>query len=365
MSDVVLIGGGHAHLHVIKAFAAWRTPGVRLILVARDPASLYSGMLPGVIAGLYSREDAHIDLPRLCAASGVRFVHGEVCGLDRDTRHVLLKGQPPVRYDVVSLDVGLVPDFSSIAGAQHAISVKPIGAFLPDLESLLARCRTAGSPRAIAVVGGGAGGVELLLSISARCVTEGIAACTFTLVTDREILTSHHPRVRAVFRRIIKGRGVALHEHCRALAIEPGRIVCNTRTISADEVLLSTPGAAPAWLAATGLACEADGCLRVGATLQSSTDPDVFAAGDCAALPSPREKSGVHAVRAGPPLAANLRRRIRGEPLRPWHPQRHALALISTGERYAVASRGALTAQGAWLWAVKDLIDRRFMRQWQ
>jgi selenide,water dikinase len=368
-TDIVLLGGGHAHVHVMKAFAMRPEPGVRLTLVARELETPYSGMLPGLIAGLYTHDDAHIDLVRLCAATGTRLIHAEAVGLDRGNKRVRLAGRAPIAYDFVSFDVGIAPDISSIAGAEHAVAVKPIGLFLQKFEALLARCRAPDRPRALTVIGGGAGGVELLLSIRARILAEvgpAANAFMFALTTDGEILATHHPRVRAAFRRILKARGIALHEHCRARTIEPGRIVCESgNAIAADAVLLTTQAAAPAWFATTGLALDAQGFLQVTPTLQSADDPDVFAAGDCAALPSPREKSGVFAVRAGPWLAGNLRRRPRGDALRAWHPQRRQLALISSGERYAVASRGAFKAEGAWLWMVKDFIDRRWMRMYQ
>ncbi len=122
----------------------------------------------------------------------------------------------------------------------------------------------------------------------------------------------------------------------------------NGETLAADAVLLTTDAAAPSWFGGTGLDLDAKGFLAVGPTLQSTNDPDVFAAGDCAALiASPREKAGVYAVRAGPPLAGNVHRRARGVQTKAWAPQRRHLALISTGERYAVASRVILKAEGA------------------
>ena len=136
-------------------------------------------------------------------------------------------------------------------------------------------------------------------------------------------------------------------------------------SIAADTVLVTTDAAPPPWFEDTGLARDDGGFLAVGPTLQVRNDPDVFAAGDCAGLADPRPKAGVFAVRAGPPLPDNLRRRALGAPLRDWQPQNAHLALISTGERYAVASRGVLKAEGAWLWTVKDWIDRRWMRMYR
>lgn len=372
--QIVLVGGGHAHVHVLSAFGRQREPGVAFTLVTRDLMTPYSGMLPGVIAGLYRAEQAHIDLTRLCAATGARLVHAEAIGLDHAAKQVLLAGQPRVSYDVLSIDVGITPALSGIEGAsEHAIAVKPIGLFLQKLEALIALVRKPDGLRRVAVIGGGAGGVELLLSLRTRLMNEMRAASldaerlSFVLVTDDEILATHNRRVRAAFRRIFAVRRIELYEHAQARAVTgQGITLSDGRSIAADAVLLTTGAAAPVWFADTGLALDPGGFIAVGATLQTTNDPTVFAAGDCAALvESPREKAGVLAVRAGSPLAANLRRFTRGEALEPWYPQAHHLALISTGERYAVASRGWFKAEGAWLWRLKDWIDRRWMRQYQ
>ncbi len=369
-TDIVLVGGGHAHVHVLAAFGKWRAPNVRVTLVARDLMTPYSGMLPGMIAGLYSRGQAHIDLARLCAATGTRLVHASAAGLDRVNRQVICMDQPPVPYDFVSLDVGSTPSLDAIPGArEYGIAVKPIGDFLDKFDRLRARCAEPGGPRRIAVIGGGAGGVELLLSARTRLRADAPGAgidpdaFSFQLVTDGEILPTHNARVRTAFRRVFAEREIALSERRAVTALRAGAIVlADGATLAADAVLIVTPAAAPDWFATIGLSLDERGFIAVGPTLQSLNDPAVFAAGDCAALvETPREKAGVYAVREGPPLARNLLHCARGEEPKVWRPQRQHLALISTGERYAVASRGPFKLEGAWLWTVKDWIDRRWI----
>jgi len=373
-TDIVLLGGGHAHVHVLAAFAMRPMPGVRLTLVTRDLNTPYSGMLPGIIAGLYEPAKAHIDLVRLSAATGTRLVHAEATGLDRANKRVLLKNRPPLAYDLVSIDVGITPDLKMIAGAAaHAMAVKPIALFLSKLNVLLESIRTTNDTRRIAVIGGGAGGVELLLSARTRILAEAAKLGSdhrkfeFALITEGEILQTHNPRVRATFRRVFEQRGIALHERTRAVLIGEDAIeIENGKTIPAGCTLLATGAAAPAWFPATGLELNDGGFIAVRPTLQSLNDPDAFAAGDCAALvETPREKAGVYAVRAGQPLARNLRLRAQGAEPRAWRPQSRHLALISTGERYAVASRGSFKVEGTWLWTIKDWIDRRWMRMYQ
>ena len=368
LTDILLLGGGHAHVHVIKAFAKRPVRGVRVTLITRDLETPYSGMLPGVVAGLYAPEEAHIDLVRLAAVTGTRLIHAEAIGIDRGAKRVLLAGRPPVAYDILSIDVGITPDLASIPGAaEHGIAVKPIGTFLARLEHLRARC-SAGAVRHITVIGGGAAGVELVLSLRTRLSADAVRDgrdphISFTLATDGVLLAAHNVRVQRAFRKHLAAAGVEVHEHCAATALKAGVVVCRDgKTLATDAVLLATDAAPPGWFREAGLARDSGGFLAVTPTLQVANDPDIFAAGDCAGLvETPREKAGVYAVRAGPPLAANLARRARGKALHRWRPQRRHLALISTGERYAVASRGPLHAEGAWLWTVKDWIDRRWM----
>jgi selenide,water dikinase len=148
-TDIVLVGGGHAHVHVLRAFAMRPVAGVRLTLVTRDLETPYSGMLPGVVAGLYAPEEAHIDLVRLTAATGARLINASAIGLDREAKRVLLAGRPPIAYDLVSLDIGITPDLEGIEGAaEQAIAVKPIGSFLQKKSHrILPVCRRAATPR--------------------------------------------------------------------------------------------------------------------------------------------------------------------------------------------------------------------------
>jgi selenide,water dikinase len=362
--DLVLVGGGHAHVHVLKSFGMRPVPGVRLTLVSRDVETPYSGMLPGYVAGNYRFEECHIDLRRLARFAGARLIRDEALGLDRAARRVLSRGHPPIRYDLVSLDIGSTPRTSVPGAAEHAISVKPIDRFAARWEALLLRARQRAGLR-LAVVGGGAGGVELALAAQHRLA--GLSGDpSVTLVTREALLASHNAAVRRRFEIIFHQRGIALATDSEVVRVEPSLLVCaDGRTIGFDEALWVTEAGAAPWLAETGLPLTADGFLVIDETLRSPGDPRVFAAGDVATMPAhPREKSGVYAVRQGPPLAGNLRRALAGERLRRAVPQRRALALVGTGDGRAVASRGRHEAYGAPLWRLKEWIDRRWMRRY-
>ena len=373
LRDIVLVGGGHSHVGVLRNFGMRPMPGVRLTLVCTDAHTPYSGMLPGYVAGHYDYDDVHIDLGRLAGFAGARFLCAEVTGIDRDARTVLLRDRPPIRYDLVSINTGSTPQMTRVPGAAaHAVPVKPITGFNQRWLALLARVRAHAGPMTIAIVGGGAGGVELLLAMQYRLGQElralgrDPAQLHFHLFTaDAQILTTHAARVRARFDAVLQARGVQVHRQARVTQVDAGSLRTQSGlSVPVDETVWVTQAGGGAWLRSTGLALDGDGFVVVNPQLQSITDPRVFAAGDVASLQArPLEKAGVFAVRMGPPLAHNLRRALTGQPLRPYRPQRHWLALISTGDRHAVASRGPLGFWGDWVWRWKDGIDRRFMRR--
>jgi len=364
--DLVLVGGGHAHVHVLKRFGMRPAAGVRLTLITRDVETPYSGMLPGYVAGRYRFEECHIDLVRLARFAGARLIHDEGIGLDRAARRVVCRDHPPIRYDVVSLDIGSTPRPGDVPGAaEHTISVKPIDRFAARWEALLERAQDQGQVR-LAIVGGGAGGVELALSAQHRLSDLLDTAPEVTLVTREGLLPSHNAAVRRRFEMILGKRGIRVITHNQIQRVEPGRLIAADGTaILFDEALWVTEAAGAPWLAQTGLSLDERGFVVIDETLRSSADPAVFAAGDIATMPAhPREKAGVYAVRAGPPLADNLRRALAGRRLRRAVPQKRALALIGTGDGHAVASRGPFAAYGRSLWHLKDWIDRRWMRRY-
>jgi selenide,water dikinase len=364
--DLVLVGGGHAHVHVLKRFGMRPAAGVRLTLVTRDLETPYSGMLPGYVAGLYRFEECHIDLVRLARFAGARLIHDEAVGLDRAAHRVLCDAHPPIRYDLVSLDIGSTPRAGDVPGAaEHTVAVKPIARFAARWEALLERAQDQGQIR-LAIVGGGAGGVELALSAQHRLTGLLGAAPEVTLVTREGLLPSHNAAVRRRFEIIFRERGIRTLTGNPIERVEPGRLIAaDGSAIPFDEALWVTEAAGAPWLAETGLLLDARGFVVIDETLRAATETAVFAAGDIATIPAhPREKAGVYAVRAGPPLADNLRRALAGKRLRHAVPQQRALALIGTGDGHAVASRGRHEFYGTLMWRLKDWIDRRWMRRY-
>jgi selenide, water dikinase len=363
---LLLVGGGHSHVEVLRRFALTPLEGVELILVSPGRFTPYSGMLPGLVAGHYSFEECHIDLEQLTGWAKARFLPDRVTGLDLKAKRARCEGGEALYYDLLSLDIGSTPPVAGIRGAQqYGVPVKPVERLLKAWRGILADAghRTVH----LLTVGGGAGGVELTLAMQHHARQVG-ARAAFCVVTDSDaILPGHAAAVRRRMERVMRSRDVATYVRSRVSEIDAGHArLANGTTIPADHVVWATGASAPEWPREAGLATNERGFVLVGETLQSHSHPEVFAAGDIATMERhPRPKSGVYAVRQGPPLADNLRRVLTGAKLGPYLPQRIALALISTGDRHAIASWGPIAWEGDWVWRWKDRIDRKFMARYR
>jgi selenide,water dikinase len=326
-------------------------------------------MLPGLIAGHYHFQDCHIDLARLAQQCGVRFLPLRACGIDTACRQVALSDGTLLDYDIVSLDVGSTPPTAGIPGAaDHAIAAKPFTTFAQRWDRLVASAE-AGTLRKLVVIGGGAAGLELVLAMHYRLARASMPHSTdYAVVTDAHcVLPDHNGRTRAALERVLAERHIAVHLNAPVTRIDSDAVILSgADRIASDATIWATGASAPSWLANTGLALDARGFIRINECLSSVSHGDIFAAGDCATIEGHRyPKSGVYAVRQGPVLAENLRRALSGERQSSYRPQARALALISTGNRYAVASYDGIALEGSWVWRWKDYIDRNFMRRYR
>jgi selenide,water dikinase len=373
LKDIVLVGAGHAHVGVLRSFGMKPIPGVRLTLITRQVDTPYSGMLPGLVAGTYDVEDVHIDTGPLARFANARLYHDEAVGLDLGARRVICSSRPPVAFDLLSIDIGSTPGGVEVPGVRdHAIPVKPIDRFLERFEAARARILAAGGKVRIGVVGGGAAGVELVLALDQR-IRRDLAAAGADPAALEVVLVAGSPTIlptlpgaaRARLERILNERGIEVMTASRVVRIDGSAVEIEDKPgIRIDEVFWTTQARPAPWLGETGLALDQRGFIAIDDALQSLSHPGVFAVGDTASMQGhDLPKSGVYAVRQGPYLADNLRLALAGRPLRRYRPQRDALYLISTGERYAVGVRNGISFEGKWAWRWKDWIDRRFMER--
>jgi pyridine nucleotide-disulfide oxidoreductase family protein len=367
--QLVLVGGGHAHVQVIRALAEHPEPDIAVTLVTDRLLTPYSGMLPGHIAGFYSHSEMHIDLGRLARVSGVSLVAANACGIDRTRRVVETSDGRRIPYDLLSLNVGITPDLSGIEGAErYGIAVKPISTFLERLEALLADAARPEGPRRIVLVGGGAAGIELALALKARLknLDSGGRPFRIAIAAGHALVPTLNAGLRRKAYAALARHGVTVLDSFRVAQIQPDGIRAEDgRLVGADAVLVSTAARAPDWLGETGLATTDGGFLSIAPTLASISDPRIFAVGDCATVvDAPMPKAGVFAVRQGAALTTNLRLALRDKPLMPHRPDPDFLTILMIGDGSAIAGHGSwLALEGRWVWRWKDRIDRRFMRR--
>ena len=364
----MLVGGGHSHALALRMLAMKPVEGLRITLVSPASHTPYSGMLPGLVAGHYTFEQTHIDLSRLCQWAGVRFLTARVTALDPAARQLSLAGRPPINYDLVSIDIGSQPELDSVPGARaHAIPVKPVAGLWQRWQQLHGRvlAQAAGEGYRIAVVGGGAGSVELALAMAHRLAGFPVAIGLWCGAAN--ILQGYNSRARAAVMAALRRHGIAAHTNARIEQVEDACLVlADGRRPVYDDLFWCTGAAAAPWVAASGLQTDERGFLAVRDTLQALDDDRVFGAGDIATqVNHPRPKAGVYAVRQGPVLAHNLRAMLLGKPLREHRPQQRFLSLVSLGDKWATADKGLFCATGRWVWRWKDRIDRQFMARFE
>ena len=365
LADLVLVGGGHAQIAVLKAFAMKPVPGLRLTIVTSSSRTPYSGMLPGYVEGVWHDDDLHIDLRHLAQAANARIIIATVTGINADLKQIYFGDRPPLGFDVLSLNIGGQPNINSINGAaNHTIPVKPIALFQTRFEALFAQSL----PRKLAVIGGGAAGCELALALITRWTSETGSPPNMTIISQSHILMPHMaPRAGALVEKKLWSLGAQIILGHAVLSVESETLTLdNQQTVSFDACFLVTQVAAPDWLGTSGLQLDKNGFVAVSESLQSLTHPHIFAAGDVASISqAQRPKAGVFAVRAGKILALNLRRYILRKPLARWAPQKRYLALIGTGKKHAIATRGDFALSGFLFWHLKCWIDRQFMNKFR
>ncbi|MDD2719794.1 MAG: FAD-dependent oxidoreductase [Gallionella sp.] len=365
MYRLIMVGGGHAQLSVLKALAQKTSLDIDAVLITPSPYQIYSGMLPGWMAGHYNLSDCRINLCPLAEAAGVRLIFSKVVGIDAKRRRVELSNGTYLDYDGLSLDVGSEGDTSWLeAVGERLLPIKPLGDFVQRWPAILTAASQQDDYRLV-VVGGGAAGVELAFAAQHAFATQRCKQASVRLVASESgILSGHAAGVKARTRALLRQRGITLYQG-RAVGITEGVALSSGESLRADCLIAATGARPPAWLRNTDLALDEHGYILVDGQHRSLSHPNVFAAGDvCSRADIKLARSGVHAVFAGPVLARNLIASIGGQKPQSYRPRKRSLYLLATGPQYAIASWGEFSAQGHWVWRWKNWIDRCFMRKY-
>lgn len=366
----MLLGAGHAHVQVLQSLAERRPANLKITLIAPAPQLLYSGMLPGFVAGHYALNQCVISLQELVSRCGARFIASGSAALNADASRITFNNGDCLTYDLLSLNTGSVMDRlkieTSMPGArEHALFVRPIETFAQLWPQVVAKGQV--RPIHLAVVGAGAAGLELAMAAAYAFEQPGYAAGSrVTLITGgvppaQNYSAEAQRRIHSALRRL---KITLIPDACNGM-VEGEIKLASGGSLACDIALLAIGAQAPAWLAGGSLALDDAGFVAVNAFQQSTSHPNVFASGDVASrVDAPHPRSGVYAVRSGPPLMANLRAALACRPLTPYRPPTRTLNLLSCGGRYAIAVWGGLSVEGKWVWHLKDRIDKRFVSQY-
>jgi selenide,water dikinase len=356
---LLLVGAGHAHLFVLESLARAPLPGVETVLVSIGSQQLYSGMMPGWLAGDYALEQLAFGLPGLAQAAGARLEPSGARSVDAHRREVHLWNNQVLSYDVASFDIGSLAAGTDLPGVlEHTLTLKP----LEKLMGLLIAATEQSGP--LLVVGGGAAGVEMALCLQAR------TRRPTTLLESGDAVPRGAPRsaVRVVH-RLLARREVTLRLGARVASVSEGSVSLTSGEAVPFTTCVWATGPKPnPLMASSGAALDAQGYLAVEDTLRSPSHPELFAAGDCAGFISGQRvpKAGVYAVRQGPVLVSNLRVALTGQgSLQPYRAQAGFLSLLNAGDGTAVGAWKGLAFHGRSMWRLKDSIDRRFMARFQ
>lgn len=358
---LILIGGGHAHVEVLRRLAESPPIDVDIALFDPSPSVWYSGMLPGVIAGHYQPSDAKVNLWALCQRARVRFFEAPVLAVNGDNQRIESGFGERHRFDVVSIDVGSVSKTLPTSPGAYVVAVKPIEPLLTAIHEFES---VRSSALMVRVVGGGAAAVEVALALAWRWRESRNRR--ISIVSAVRLMQGFPPRVRRLALAACRKLGVEVLENAPVEQIEPTRLrLGNGGSVDTQLTVLAT-GYAPAPLLTKAIVAKsADGSIAVNQYLQDSEHPTVFAAGDCASIKGMAlPKSGVYSVRQGPLLATNLLAALQNAPLQTYQHNPQALNLVSLGEQRAIATRNGLALGGAWVWRWKDSIDRKWMRKY-
>lgn len=381
VSDLVLLGGGHANIQVLKMMAMNPIGGLRITLISDQTHSPYSGMIPGYLAGYYSYEECHFDLRRICEELGQRFIKAKIIGVDPQRKKIQLENRAEISYDCASINVGIEPrsiEHSLSEPTFKIIPLKPISQFIAHWDQLISDLKNykGRDSLKLAVVGAGASGVEISIILKMLIDQHKWNAQVSLIHRHDYLVSAKDVRAQKRLLKTLKELSIKVYQNTEVLEIHDNSLVlkdeqARIHTEGFYRALIATQASAPKWFKSSGLPVNQDGFLKVTEKLLVENEDTLFAAGDCIHFsPSPLKKAGVYAVRQGMILEHNIRAFFnRKSSLKTFQPKKNVLSLITIGNRKALVHQDSPSIlRWMWpslLWTVKDWIDRHFMNRFQ
>lgn len=369
--QLLLVGGGHAHLQLINRIPELTARGVDVTVLDTRAELFYSGTMPAVLGGMVSPEAARIPVGEIVSRGGGRFVHQSVTRID-PSRRIVATETAEFPWDVASIAVGsrVQPPIPVAPGAV-AMGAKPVGR-LPELFATVAHMLETIRDRVVRVVfiGGGASAVELsgnLLGGMARSRPDLQKRLELTIVSRGTTLVPRMaPAVQQIARESLTRRGIRLHLGQRPQAVSAAAVEMEEGDpLAADVTVFCTGLSAPAMIATSGLPHGDDGALQVNNTLRTTGAP-IYGGGDCIGIEGLHlERIGVHAVRQSGILLHNVSRELAGDPpatLQRYVPPESSMLILNLGDGTGVLVKGERVMHGRLPYVLKERIDWAFVR---
>ena len=361
--QLVLIGGGHANVQVLKKLSMNRIKGLHTILISEHFEATYSGMTPGYIHKDFSKEEISIDLQRLCFNAGATFIKDKVVKIDNNYQKLELHNLPSVHYDVLSINTGSISSTEGIKieNSSRCFLVKPISLLVKNLSKIDQIIKN--KKNKIAIIGGGVASYELAFSLSRRYENNlEITILGKNILKEKNL----NKKTKKNLKKISNYLGIKEIQGEVVLISETHLTLKNGDIFEYDISLVSSGADIENWLSKSNFKKDKNGFIAVNNNLLSTNDKNVFVTGDACSIENNfRPKSGVMAVRQGQVLKENIFYKLTGRPLIKFRPQKNWLYLIGTYKNYALLNYFFLSFHARWCWKLKVWIDKNFINKFK
>ncbi|MBM7573572.1 NADH dehydrogenase FAD-containing subunit [Aquibacillus albus] len=361
MKRLLLVGGGHAHVHVVKKLKELPIDGVEVMLLSPSQYQYYSGMFPGYAEGLYDKSQISINLESLAKASGVSWVKAAVTAIDPLQKKVLTSDGEMVSFDVISFNIGSLTAGINVPGVtEHAYRMKPNYHFVEVIDEV----RDADN---VVVVGGDVAGIETSLSLASWRTANHIHTPVTLMSADR-LLPNKSKRISAKIEAIVMQNGIHLVTSETVSHVKRNKVVTSSnKEIHFDKLVWLAGSKAPDLFKTSKLPVDDHGYLKVADTLQVKEYPFIFGVGDCASIaddPAVDREKG-HAVRQGRLLFENLKGFMETGEGELYQPKKNELSIVSIGNKKGLLLYKGYSMTGRWAWYLKNWIDSKLVKQYK
>jgi len=364
--DLVLVGGGHAHLTVLLNLARYIERGHRVTVIMPSTHQYYSGMGPGMLSGIYRPQEVRFNIRKMVQDRGGAFLEDKVTRINPGGRILVSQSGQEVPYDVVSFNTGSEVPVQPFLPAprENVRPVKPVINLLQGRRHLL---KLLGErDLKLVVVGGGPAGVEMTANLW-RLVQDSKGKARMTLIGGRKVLGGLPEKVRHLVLQSFSRRGIEVVEGCHLKEVGDTEIrLSDARPVPFDFAFMALGVNPSSLFSESGLPVGKDGGLLVNSWLQSVAHPQIFGGGDCISLEgNPLAKVGVYAVRQNPVLYHNLLAALEGTELQPFVPQKSYMLIFNMGNGRGILWKKNFVWEGRLAFFLKDYVDRKFMQKFQ